>query len=101
MVRSGDQVLVISGTNIAKKGKVLKTFPKKNKVIVEGLNLVKRHSKPSQKLPQGGIMEFSAPIHVSNVMLICGKCNTPTREKHKTLDDGSKVRVCSHCGEIT
>ena len=101
MVKKGDQVLVISGSSVSKKGKVLKLFPKDHRVIVEGLNLVKRHTKPSQKHPQGGIMEFSAPIHVSNVMLICGKCNTPTREKHKILDDGSKVRICSHCGEIT
>ena len=101
MIRTGDEVLVISGTSATTKGKVLKTLPKKNRIIVEGLNLVKRHTKPSQKLQQGGIMEFSAPIHISNVMLICKKCNTPTRQKHKIIDDGSNVRVCQHCGEIT
>ncbi len=104
MIRKNDQVLIISGSEASRKdnkGKVLKALPKQNKIIVEGMNLVKRHTKPSQKHPQGGIMEFSAPIHISNVMLICSKCNTPTREKHKILDDGSKVRICSHCGEIT
>ncbi|MCH7494883.1 MAG: 50S ribosomal protein L24 [Candidatus Marinimicrobia bacterium] len=104
MLKKNDQVLIISGSQASRKdnkGKVLKALPKQNKVIVEGMNLVKRHTKPSQKHSQGGIMEFSAPIHISNVMLICGKCKTPTRVKHKILDDGSKVRVCSHCGEIT
>jgi large subunit ribosomal protein L24 len=78
-IRKSDNVMVISGNDKGKTGKVLKVFPKVSRVIVEGINLRKRHTKPSQKSPQGGILEKEAPIHVSNVMLIDSKTNEPTR----------------------
>lgn len=78
-IRKNDNVIVIAGNNIGKTGKVLKVFPKVNRVIVEGVNLRKRHTKPNQKSPQGGIMEKEAPIHVSNVMIVDPKTNEATR----------------------
>jgi len=99
-VRKGDTVLVLSGKSEGKKGKVISVLPKKERVVVEGLNKVKRHTKPSQTIPQGGIVEKEAPIHSSNVMLICNKCSKPTRIGKRVLDDGKKVRVCKKCGEV-
>jgi len=98
-VRKGDTVLVITGKNAGKKGKVISVIPAKSRVVVEGVNVVKRHTKPTRKMPQGGIVEKEAPIHSSNVMLFCGKCNSPTRVGKKFLEDGEKVRVCKRCGE--
>lgn len=99
-VKKGDTVLVITGKDAGKKGKVLTVFPKEQRVIVEGVNVVKRHTKPNKKMPQGGIVEKEAPIASSNVMLYCNKCNNPTRIGRKFLDDGTKVRVCKKCGEV-
>jgi len=99
-VRKGDLVLVISGNESGKKGKVLKVYPKTSRVIIEGVRLIKRHSKPTQKNPQGGIIEKEGTIQVSNVMVICGKCDTPTRIGIKILEDGKKARVCKNCGEM-
>jgi large subunit ribosomal protein L24 len=99
-VKRGDTVLVITGKNSGKKGKVLTVFPSKQRVIVEGVNIVKRHTKPTQQMPQGGIIEKEAAISSSNVMLFCNKCNNPTRIAHKFLDNGKKVRVCKKCGEV-
>lgn len=99
-VRKGDTVLVIRGKSAGKKGKVLEVQPAKSRVIVEGVNKVKRHTRPTQRNPQGGIMEREAPIHSSNVMLYCTKCNRPTRVGKKFLEDGKKVRQCKHCGEV-
>lgn len=99
-VRKGDTVLVITGKSAGKKGKVLSVEPAKDRVIVEGVNIAKRHQKATPKMPQGGIVEKEAPIHSSNVMLFCGKCNKPTRIQKKALDNGNKERVCKHCGEI-
>jgi len=97
-----DLVKVISGKYKTKTGKVLKVYPDKNRVIIEGVGMIKRHTKPSRKQPQGGIVEKEAPIHVSNLMVICKKCNQPTRVGHKYLGDGTKVRICRNagCGEI-
>ncbi|HHJ51921.1 MAG TPA: 50S ribosomal protein L24 [Caldithrix abyssi] len=97
-IRKGDTVKVIAGSykDKGKVGKVLKVFPKENKVIVEGINIIKRHTKPSQKLPQGGIIEKEAPIHVSNVMYYSTKFNVTSRIGFKYLDDGSKVRYCTN-----
>ncbi len=97
-----DTVLVISGVYRGKTGKVLKVFPKTNRVIVEGVNLIKRHTRPTQQLPQGGIVEKEAPIHISNVKVVCPKCGRPTRVGIRILEDKSKVRYCKHpdCGEI-
>jgi large subunit ribosomal protein L24 len=78
-IKKNDNVLIISGNSKGKSGKVLKVFPKVNRVIVEGVNIIKKHSKPTQKIPQGGVIQKEAPIHVSNVMLIDPKTNEPTR----------------------
>jgi len=99
-IRKNDMVLVISGNQKGKKGKVLKVFPKTEKIIVEGVRLIKRHSKPTQKNPKGGIIEKEASINVSNVMVICSKCNTATRVGIKILEDRRKTRVCKNCGEM-
>jgi large subunit ribosomal protein L24 len=97
-----DNVKVLSGKYRGKTGKILKVFPNSDRVIVEGVNIIKRHTKPSQKNQSGGIIEKEASIHVSNLMVICKKCNRPTKVGQKILDDGNKSRVCKHadCGEI-
>lgn len=99
-VCKGDTVLVISGKSAGKKGKVIEVQPAKSRVVVEGANKIKRHTKPTRSLPQGGIMEREAPLHSSNVMLYCTKCNNPTRVGRKFLENGKKVRQCKKCGEV-
>ncbi|MCL2335888.1 MAG: 50S ribosomal protein L24 [Firmicutes bacterium] len=99
-VRKGDTVLVICGKSAGKKGKVLEVRPADSRVIVEGVNKVKRHTKPTRSLPQGGIMEREAPLHSSNVMLFCTKCNKPTRVGKKIQEDGKSLRQCKNCGEL-
>ena len=96
----GDMALVVTGNDSGKTGKVLKVFPGKERVLIEGVNFIKRHTKPSQKNPQGGIQEREAAIHVSNAMLYCTKCGRGTRVRHTALSDGTKVRACGHCGEV-
>ena len=96
----GDMALVVTGNDAGKTGKVLKVFPEKDRVVIEGVNFIKRHTKPSQKNPQGGIQEREAPIHVSNAMLYCTKCGRGTRLGHTALSDGTKVRACGQCGEV-
>ncbi|NMB42199.1 MAG: 50S ribosomal protein L24 [Firmicutes bacterium] len=98
-VRKGDRVSILSGKDRGKKGKILRTFPSKNKVLVEGINIVKKHARPTQKVPQGGIREIEAPINSSKVMLICPSCQQPTRIFRRILPDGKKVRGCKKCGE--
>ena len=92
-VRKNDNVVVISGNHSGKRGKVLKVFPEANRVIVEGVNIVKHHTKPNQKVPQGGIIEKESPIHASNVMVLDPKNDEPTRIGFKTLEDGRRVRI--------
>lgn len=99
-VKKGDMVQVITGKSAGKKGKVLQVIPKKGRVVVEGVNIVKRHTKPTQSAPQGGIVEKEAPVASSNVMLFCNKCNNPTRINKKVLENGNKVRICNKCGEV-
>ncbi|MBN1782525.1 50S ribosomal protein L24 [bacterium] len=99
-VVKNDMVLVISGNYKGKKGKVLKVMPKENRVIVEGVNFIKRHTRRSQKNQQGGIVEKESPIHVSKVLVICPKCDTPSRLGRKVLDDGKRVRICKNCQEM-
>ena len=91
-VKKGDKVIVISGKDKGKTGAILAAYPKESRVLVEGVNIVKKHSKPSQENPQGGIISQEAPIHVSNVMPIDPKTGNPTRVGYKTVD-GKKVRV--------
>ena len=95
-----DTVKVIGGNNKGKIGKVLKVFPKTNRIIVEKVQLVKRHQKPRSQQDPGGIIEKEAPIHVSNVLLVCPKCSKPTRTGVGQLADGKKVRVCKSCKEM-
>lgn len=98
-VKKGDTVQVLSGKDKGKEGKILTALPKKGKVIVEGINKVKRHNKPSQSNPQGGIVTKEAAISSSKVMVVCPKCKKPTRIAHK-VENGKSVRVCKHCGEV-
>ncbi|QGQ44003.1 50S ribosomal protein L24 [Metabacillus sediminilitoris] len=97
-VKKGDKVMVISGKDKGKQGVVLASYPKKDRVLVEGVNVVKKHSKPSQANPQGGILSQEAPIHVSNVMPLDPKSGEPTRVGYKVVD-GKKVRVAKKSGE--
>jgi len=98
-LKKGDMVKVVAGKEKGKTGKILKIVADKNKVVVEKLNFVKRHQKADAK-GKGGIVEKEAPIHASNVMLICDKCDTAVRFGHQQSDDGKKVRVCSKCHEV-
>jgi large subunit ribosomal protein L24 len=98
-IKKGDTALVITGKNKGKSGRVLSVLSSEGKVVIEGANIVKKHMKPSKKYTQGGIIEKEAPIHISNVMLLCPKCNKPTRIGNMVLDDGRKTRVCKKCKE--
>lgn len=99
-IKKNDSVVVIAGKEKGKTGKVLRVIPKKDRAIVEKLNMVKRHMKPGAQSRQGGILEREAPIHISNLMLLCSKCTDPTRVGYRILDDNRKVRVCKKCDEI-
>ena len=98
-IRKNDNVLVIAGKDKGKKGKVRFAYPKKNQVMVEGINLIKMHSRARAQVRQAGIIEREAPISVSNVMIVCTRCNKPVRIGHRRLEDGRKVRFCRSCGE--
>jgi large subunit ribosomal protein L24 len=98
-VKKGDKVMVISGKDKGKSGVILEAFPKQSRVLVEGINIVKKHAKPSQVNPQGGILNQEAPIHVSNVMPIDPKSGKPTRVGY-TVENGKKVRVAKKSGEV-
>ena len=99
-IRKNDTVLVITGKDKGKKGKVRFAYPKDERVLVEGVNLIKRHTRARGQVRQAGIIERETPIHVSNVMLLCSKCNHPTRVGFTFLEDGRKVRVCRSCHEV-
>lgn len=99
MSKKGDKVKVITGKDKGKSGKVLAAFPKKDRVLIEGINMVKKHTKPSNVNPQGGILNVEAPIHVSNVMLIDPKTGEPTRVGYEVKGD-KKVRVAKKSGEV-
>ena len=90
---------VIAGRERGKRGKVLRLVPARQRVVVEKVNMIKRHQRPTQKLRQGGIIEREGPLHVSNVMVVCPKCDRPTRTGVQQLADGKKVRVCKRCQE--
>lgn len=96
-VKKEDKVLIIAGKEKGKRGKVLRVKPKGSRVIVEGVNMVKKATRPTQKNPQGGFSEKESPIHLSNVMVICPSCGSPTRVGKHILPDGSKVRFCKQC----
>ncbi|HEY8363219.1 MAG TPA: 50S ribosomal protein L24 [Tissierellaceae bacterium] len=99
-VKSGDTVVVIAGKDKGKIGKVLKVFPKENRVIVEGVNMLTKHQKPMGPNKPGGIIKTEGPIHASNVMYYCEKDKTGVRVGRKFLENGKKVRYCKKCGEI-
>jgi large subunit ribosomal protein L24 len=99
-IRKNDKVMVVAGREKGKIGTVLKVISRKDRAVVEKLNMVKRHTKPGGKSAQGGIIEKESPIHIANLMLVCGKCAEPARVDNKVLEDGSKVRFCKKCGEV-
>ena len=98
-IRKNDSVMVIAGRERGKTGKVLRVLADKDRVVIERLNLVKRHSKPRGPQQPGGIVEKEAAIHASNVMIMCDKCNAPVRVGRKILSDGNKIRICRRCNE--
>jgi len=98
-IKKDDKVKVIAGKDNGKIGKVLKVDTKNNRLVIEKINIVKRHVRPNAQNRQGGIIEREAPIHRSNVMLMCSKCMAPARIKIQTLEDGKKVRLCRKCNE--
>ena len=102
----GDPVIVVAGKDRGKQGEVLRTLPREGKIVVQGVNILRRHTKAGRsvggnKAIQGGIVDFEAPLSYSNVMLVCPSCDRPTRIRHAMLPDGNRGRVCSHCGEVT
>ncbi len=98
-VKKGDTVVVLSGKDKGKQGKIITAMPSKGQVVVEDVNKVKRHTKPSMKAPQGGILDKEMPLNACKVQLICPACNKATRIGHKVVD-GKNVRVCKKCGEV-
>jgi large subunit ribosomal protein L24 len=99
-IRKNDNVLVIAGKDRGKTGKVRFAYPKEERVLVEGVNMIKRHMRAKGVVRQAGIIEREAPIHMSNVMLLCNKCNHPTRVGARSLEDRRKVRFCRSCHEV-
>ena len=97
-IKKNDTVIVLSGKDKGKQGKVLEVMPADRKVIVEGINVVSRHTKPRKQGDQGGILKKEAPMYACKVQKVCPKCNKPTRPAHKLLADGKKVCVCKKCG---
>ncbi|MBK6735127.1 MAG: 50S ribosomal protein L24 [bacterium] len=99
-LKKNDTVRVITGEDRGKEGRILKVFPDKGRIIVEKVNLIKRHTRPSKSVPQGGIVEKEAPINATNVMLVCPKTGKPTRVGAEVLSDGSRARVSKKSGEM-
>ena len=98
-IHKGDTVLIIAGKERGRSGRVERVLPSQNRVLVEGINLVTRHMRPRPDVRQAGRIQKESPIHISNVMLLCNKCNKPTRVRASYLDDGRKVRLCLQCKE--
>jgi large subunit ribosomal protein L24 len=99
-IKKEDQVKVIAGKEKGKTGRVLRVIAKKRQLLIEKVNLVKRHTRPSSQHRQGGIIEKESPIHISNVMIICPKCSAAVKIGARMLEDGAKVRCCKKCGEV-
>jgi large subunit ribosomal protein L24 len=99
-IKKNDTVMVLTGKEKGKTGKVLRILPKKDRAVVEKVNFIKRHMRPGAHSRQGGIVEKENPINISNLMVVCGKCTDPTRLGRKVLEDGSRVRYCKKCDEI-
>ncbi|MEW6327462.1 MAG: 50S ribosomal protein L24 [Thermodesulfobacteriota bacterium] len=98
-IKKDDRVMVMVGKDRGKIGKILRIIPKEYRALVEKANVVKRHTRPGPLSKEGGIIQKEAPIHISNLMLVCPKCTDPVRVSFKTLEDGKKVRICRKCGE--
>ncbi len=96
-IKKNDNVLVTSGKEKGKRGRVIEVYPALNRVLIEKLNMIKRHTRPNQQLKQGGIVEKESPISASNVKLICSKCDKPTTVTRKTQDGGKRARICKSC----
>ena len=97
-IRRNDNVVVTAGKDRGKRGRVLKVLPERNRLVVEGVNFVKRHTKPNpQRQIKGGVVEREASLHASNVQLVCPECSAPTRIGRRILEDGRKVRICRKC----
>jgi large subunit ribosomal protein L24 len=99
-IKKDDFVKVMTGKDRGKQGKVLRIFPKEGRLTVERINMIKRHTRPTRQLQQGGIIEREGKIHISNVMLVCSKCARGVRVGHRLLEDGKKVRICRRCEEV-
>jgi large subunit ribosomal protein L24 len=100
-IRKNDNVLVVTGRDRGKRGRVLKVIPETNRLVVEGVSVIKRHTKPNpQRNVKGGIVEREASLHASNVQLVCPECGAQTRIGRKLLGDGRKVRICRKCGGV-
>ena len=99
-IRTGDNVLVIAGRDKGKTGRVERNLPHNGRVVVEGVNVVTKHMRGQPGVRQAGRIQFEAPIHVSNVVLICNKCNEPTRSRITFLETGARVRSCTRCQEV-
>ena len=99
-VKKGDTIVVITGKDKGRKGKIRQVLPKDESVIIEGVNIIKRHMKPRGQARQAGIIESEAPVHISKVMIVCPKCNKPARLKANVSEDGKRMRVCSKCNEV-
>jgi large subunit ribosomal protein L24 len=98
-IKKNDTVMVVAGRDRGKTGKVMRVLPERGRVVIERLNIVKRHTKPRGAQSPGGIVEKEAPLDISNVMIFCDRCNAPVRVGVKTADDGARNRVCRRCGE--
>ncbi len=98
-IKKNDNVMVVSGKEKGKRGRVIAVYPATNRVLIEKLNMIKRHTRPNQQLRQGGIVEREGPISASNVKLVCAKCEKPTAVSRKAQGEGDRVRVCRSCNE--
>ncbi len=98
-IKTGDRVVVIAGKDKGKKGQVMRTLPRENRAIVEGINMIKKHQRPTREMMQGGIIEQPAPIALSNLQLLCRNCGEPARAGQRSLADGRKIRYCKKCDE--
>lgn len=99
-IKKDDFVKIIAGKDRGKQGKVLRVFPQEGRLTVERVNMIKRHTRPTRQMQQGGIIEREGKLHISNVMLICSKCGRGVRIGHHILEDKKKVRICRRCGDV-
>ncbi|MBE3583619.1 MAG: 50S ribosomal protein L24 [Limnochordaceae bacterium] len=98
-IRQGDLVAVRTGKDVGRRGKVLEVRRATGRVVVDGINIVKRHTRPNPKNPQGGVVERPAPLAISNVMLVCPSCDRPSRLRHGRSAEGKRIRICARCGK--